>query len=105
MNENCCGAVLAASLTSLDATNLARGYAALADPIRLRVISILASAPAGEVCVCDLVAPLAQSQPTVSYHLRVLSEAGLVKGERSGKWVWFSLERSSLAALRVAIDS
>ena len=104
-SDECCAAVLAAPLTSTDATRLSRGYAALADPVRLRVLSILASAPSGEVCGCDLVAPLRKSQPTVSHHLRVLSEAGLVKGERRGKWVWYSLERSALAALRMAIDS
>ena len=70
---------------------LAKGFAALADPARLRVISILAAAEGGEVCVCDFVEPLGKSQPTVSHHLKVLGEAGLVVGNRRGKWVWYSL--------------
>ncbi len=101
----CCASVLAAPLDAADATELASGFSALADPVRLRVLSILAASPEGEVCVCDFVEPLAKSQPTVSHHLKVLSEAGLVHGERRGKWVWYSLNRDRLAELRAAIDS
>jgi len=101
----CCASVLAAPLDTADAAELASGFAALADPVRLRVLSILAAAPEGEVCVCDFVEPLAKSQPTVSHHLKVLSEAGLVQGDRRGKWVWYSLNRGRLAELRAAIDS
>ena len=64
--------------TPTDAAELAHGFTALADPVRLRVLSILAAAPDGEVCVCDFVEPLGKSQPTVSHHLKILSEAGLV---------------------------
>ena len=81
------------------------GFSALADPVRLRVLSILAASPEGEVCVCDFVEPLGKSQPTVSHHLKILSEAGLVQGDRRGKWVWYSLNRERLAQLRAAIDS
>ena len=101
----CCASVLAAPLDTTDAAELASGFSALADPVRLRVLSILADAPEGEVCVCDFVEPLAKSQPTVSHHLKVLSEAGLVQGDRRGKWVWYSLNRDRLAQLRAAIDS
>jgi ArsR family transcriptional regulator len=66
---------------------------------------MLAAAPRGEVCVCDFVEPLGKSQPTISHHLRILSEAGLVHGARRGKWVWYSLDRVRLADLRSAIDS
>ena len=97
--------MLAAPLDTADATELASGFSALADPVRLRVLSILAASPDGEVCVCDFVEPLAKSQPTVSHHLRVLSEAGLVQGDRRGKWVWYSLNRARLAELRAAIDT
>jgi ArsR family transcriptional regulator len=100
----CCASVLAAPLDTIDATQLASGFSALADPVRLRLLSILAASPEGEVCVCDLVDPLAKSQPTVSHHLRVLSEAGLVHGDRRGKWVWYSLDRARLGELRAAID-
>ncbi len=101
----CCISVLAAPLDSSEATRLARGFHALADPVRLRVLSILASAPEGEVCVCDFVGPLGKSQPTISHHLKILSEAGLVQGDRRGRWVWYSLNRERLADLRAAIDS
>jgi ArsR family transcriptional regulator len=101
----CCASVLAAPLDKTDAAELASGFSALADPVRLRVLSILAASPEGEVCVCDFVEPLAKSQPTVSHHLKVLSEAGLVRGDRRGKWVWYSLNRDRLAQLRAAIDS
>ncbi len=102
--EACCPSVLAAPLDAGPAATLAQGFAALADPIRLRLLSMLAAAPAGEVCVCDFVAPLARSQPTVSHHLKVLSDAGLVRGERRGRWVWYSLERARLVELRDALE-
>ena len=104
-STECCASVLAAPLDTVDAAELASGFNALADPVRLRVLSILAASPEGEVCVCDFVEPLAKSQPTVSHHLKVLSEAGLVQGDRRGKWVWYSLNRDRLAQLRSAIDS
>ncbi len=100
----CCRSVLEAPLGRPDAEELARGFAALADPVRLRLLSILAAAATGEACVCDVVAPLGKSQPTVSHHLKVLGEAGLVHGERRGRWVWYSLDRERLATLRAAID-
>ena len=61
--------------------------------------------PSGEVCVCDFVDPLGKSQPTISHHLKILNEAGLIRGDRRGKWVWYSLDRDRLAALRAAIDT
>lgn len=101
----CCPSLLTTDLTQQGAAELARGFSALGDPARLRVLSILASAPNGEVCVCDFVDPLGKSQPTVSHHLKVLSEAGLVQGERRGKWVWYSLNPERVAALRSALDA
>lgn len=103
--DQCCPSVLAAPLAAAEAVDLARGFTALADPVRLRVLSILADAPEGEVCVCDFVAPLGKSQPTISHHLKILGEAGLVHGDRRGKWVWYSLDRQRLADLRSAIDA
>jgi ArsR family transcriptional regulator len=99
----CCRSVLSAPVDTAQATELAKGFAALADPARLRVLSILAAAPAGEVCVCDLVEPLGKSQPTVSHHLKVLGDAGLVAGDRRGKWVWYRLIPERVAALREAL--
>jgi ArsR family transcriptional regulator, arsenate/arsenite/antimonite-responsive transcriptional repressor len=101
----CCPSLLAAPLEVAEAEELATGFSALSDPVRLRVLSMLADATTGEVCVCDFVGPLGKSQPTISHHLKILSEAGLVSGERRGKWVWYSLNRDRLAGLRAAIGS
>jgi ArsR family transcriptional regulator len=103
--EICCPSVLTAPLDGPDAAELAKGFTALADPVRLRVLSMLAAAPTGEVCVCDFVEPLGKSQPTISHHLKILGEAGLVHGDRRGKWVWYSLDRDRLARLRGALDA
>jgi ArsR family transcriptional regulator len=103
-SEQCCRSVLASPLDAAQADHLARGFTALADPVRLRVLSILAAAPAGEVCVCDFVGPLGRSQPTISHHLKILGEAGLVHGDRRGKWVWYSLDRARLRQLQEALS-
>jgi ArsR family transcriptional regulator len=101
--EACCPSVLAAPLTETEAGHLARAFAALGDPVRLRLLSLLASAPAGEVCACELVVPIGRSQPTVSHHLKVLTEAGLIVGERRGRWVWYAVVPERLALLRGAL--
>jgi ArsR family transcriptional regulator, arsenate/arsenite/antimonite-responsive transcriptional repressor len=101
--EACCPSVLEAPLDAAQAAELARGFAALGDPARLQILSILAAAPDGEVCVCEFVEPLGKSQPTVSHHLKVLGDAGLVEGDRRGKWVWYRLVSSRLAALQASI--
>lgn len=102
-DETCCPSVLEAPLDAEQAAELARGFAALGDPARLQILSILAASPAGEVCVCELVEPLGKSQPTVSHHLKVLGEARLVEGERRGKWVWYHIVPERLEALRATI--
>jgi ArsR family transcriptional regulator len=99
----CCASVLTAPLDDNQAGELARGFAALADPARLQILSILAAAPAGEVCVCEFVEPLGKSQPTVSHHLKVLGDARLVEGDRRGKWVWYRIIPERLEALRAAL--
>ena len=101
----CCPSLLSAPLDAAEAAELAKGFSALGDPVRLRILSLLAAAPDGEVCVCDFVGPLGRSQPTVSHHLAVLAQAGLVASDRRGKWVWYSLNRERLAALRGALDT
>ncbi len=101
---DCRPSALVSPLGSTEAADLGRGFSALGDEIRLRVLSILAAAPGGEVCVCDLVGPLARSQPTVSHHLKVLADAGLVHGDRRGRWVWYSLDQARLASLRAALE-
>ena len=104
-SEACCPSVLSSPLDALEASELATGFTALADPVRLQVLSILATSTGGEVCVCDFVEPLGKSQPTVSHHLKILAKAGLVHGERRGKWVYYSLDRDRLSALRGALGS
>ena len=69
------------------------------------LFALILMAPDGEVCVCDFVEPVGKSQPTVSHHMKILSDAGLVHGERRSKWVYYSLDRMRLAGLRAAIDS
>jgi ArsR family transcriptional regulator len=93
--------VLEAPLSEDQAGEVARMFAALADPVRLRLLSLVAAA--AEICSCDLQAPLGKSQPTVSHHTKALSEAGLIVGERRGKWVWWRVVPERLAALRDAL--
>ncbi|MGH9189562.1 MAG: metalloregulator ArsR/SmtB family transcription factor [Acidimicrobiales bacterium] len=101
--NECCPAVLASPLSESRAGEVARDFAVLADPVRLRLLSLLASAPAGEACVCELVEPLARSQPTVSHHLKVLAEAGLIVGEKRGRWVWYRPVPERLTQLRIVL--
>lgn len=101
--EEYCPSVLAAPLAEVEASELANGFAALADPVRLRLVSLLATAPDGAVCACDLVEPLGKSQPTISHHLKVLTEAGVIAGERNGRWIWYSVVDERLDALRSAL--
>ncbi|HEX2047210.1 MAG TPA: metalloregulator ArsR/SmtB family transcription factor [Acidimicrobiales bacterium] len=100
--EPCCTSVLEAPLEPDRATTLAAAFAALADPARLRLLSLIAAQPGGQ-CACDLVEPLGKSQPTVSHHLKVLYEAGLVDREKRGTWVWYRVVPERLAALRAAL--
>ena len=98
----CCGSVLAEPLKEKDATELAATFAALADPIRLRLLSIIAAS--AEVCSCDLEAPLKRSQPTISHHTKALAEAGLIVGEKRGKWMWWRVVPERVARLRDALS-
>ncbi len=86
--DDCCPAPLEPPLSEAQAAALTRGFAALSDPARLRLFSLIASQP-GQVCACSLVEPVGRSQPTVSHHLKVLYEAGLVDKERRGSWIWY----------------
>jgi ArsR family transcriptional regulator len=69
------------------------GFTALADPVRLQLLSIHATAPDGEVCICDFVEPVGKNQPTISHHLKILYDAGLVHGDWRSKWGYYSLDR------------
>jgi ArsR family transcriptional regulator len=101
--DGCCASVREPQLSEVDAAALARGFAALSDPARLRLLSMLTTAEAGELCACDLVGPLGRSQPTVSHHLKVLYEAGLVDRDKRGIWVWYRAVPERLAQLRQAL--
>ena len=94
----CCPALTASTLGKKDAAELAPVFAALSDPVRLRLLSIVASE--GEVCSCNLEGPLAKSQPTISHHTRVLSEAGLIVGEKRGRWMWWRIVPGQMQRLR-----
>ena len=83
---------------------LASAFKALGDPVRLRLLSLLATSDAGEVCACDLVEPTGKSQPTVSHHLKVLRDAGLVTASRRGVNIWYAVVPEQLEALRGALQ-
>lgn len=99
----CCEPVLEQALSEDEATDLAAAFKVLSDPVRLRLLSLIATAPNGEACACDLVEPLGRSQPTVSHHLSVLTDAGLLTREKRGRWAWFRAEPERLAVLRDAL--
>lgn len=86
----CCGGGVS-RLDTDDAAELAARLAALADPVRLQMLSIISSSQTGEVCACDFVGPIDKTQPTISHHLRVLADAGLVQGDKRGRWVWYRI--------------
>ena len=99
----CCGSVRNDVLDSADAETLARAFAALSDPIRLRMLSAIAAERGEEVCACDLVELSGRSQPTVSHHMKILVDAGLVTREKRGLWVWYRIEPNRLDALRTVL--
>lgn|SRR6185437_12795546 len=93
----CCPPITSAELSETEASRLAGVFAALGDPVRLRLLSIVASED--EVCSCNLEAPLGKSQPTISHHTRVLAEAGLIEGEKRGRWTWWRVVPSQMEQL------
>ncbi|WP_328622596.1 ArsR/SmtB family transcription factor [Streptomyces sp. NBC_00354] len=95
----CCSPMVREPLGEEAAADLAKTFKALADPVRLRLLSLIASHEGGEACVCDLTGPFDVSQPTISHHLKVLREAGLVGSERRGTWVYYWLLPAALARL------
>lgn len=102
--DACCSPLLAAPLDEAAAAELAAGFKVLADPVRLRLLSLIAAAPDGQACSCDLEEPVGKSQPTVSHHLSVLADAGLITKEKVGRWVMCSVVPERLAVLRDALD-
>ncbi len=98
----CCAPVRTDALDEDQADLLARSFAALSDPIRLRLLSFIASA-GQEVCACDLVEPSGRSQPTVSHHMKILLDAGLVTRDKRGLWVWYRVVPGRLDSLRAVL--
>ena len=92
----CCAPLAREPLTGEQATDLARVFKAMGDPVRLRLLSLVASHEGGEVCVCDLSEVFELSGPTISHHLKVLREAGLITGERRGTWVYYRIRPEAL---------
>jgi len=100
----CCAPLTQARLSADDAVLLAARLKALADPARLRLVSLLAASPGGEACVCDLTEPLGLTQPTVSHHLKVLHQAGLLTREKRSTWAFYAVIPEALAALAEVIN-
>lgn len=99
----CCETLGSDRFDEDDAAELAKGFHALSDPVRLHLLSMIASSGDGGVCVCDLVGPSGRSQPTVSHHLRILREARLVTSEKRGTWAWYFVQSERMAALKAAL--
>jgi ArsR family transcriptional regulator len=95
-----CAPLLAGPLEPDEAEGLARALRVLADPARLRILSLIQSQPTHEACVCHLTEPLGLTQPTVSHHLKVLADAGLVEREQRGSWAYFRVSAEQLRTLR-----
>ena len=100
----CCAPLLREPLTVRQAADLARVLKALADPVRLRLVSMVAAHDGGEACVCDLTEPLRLTQPTVSHHLKILVEAGIFTREKRGVWAYYALVPAALNALSVVLS-
>lgn len=99
----CCASVAGGALDEADATELAALLKVLADPARLRLLSLITTAPSGEACACDLGEVVGRSQPTISHHLAMLVDAGLVTREQRGRWAWYRAVPAQLAAVRDAL--
>ena len=100
----CCGTDPERALDEAEAVALAETFKALADPARLRLLSIIATSAGGEACACNLVEPLGRAQPTVSHHLSVLVDAGLLAREKRGRWAWYRIVPERLAAIRTSLE-
>ena len=100
----CCAPLVREPLNAQDANVLARRVKAIADPTRLRLLSLIA-AHGGEACMCDLIAPVGLSQPTVTHHLKVLVDGGLLERDKRGVWAYYSLVPGALDALSAVLSA
>jgi len=97
----CCAPLRTTPLAEDEAIELARMFAALADPVRLRLLSLVANTD--EVCSCDLLDTLGKSQPTISHHTKTLTDAGLITGEKRGRWIYWRVVPEKMDGLRKAL--
>lgn len=103
LSSPCCTPLQTSPLSEADADELAVMLKALADPVRLRLLSFIATTEDGEACACDLTEPAGRSQATVSHHLSQLTQVGVLKREQRGKWAWFRLDRDRLNSICAAV--
>ena len=103
VSDPCCTPLTELALSDADATELAATFKAIADPVRLRLLSVVASSPTGEICACDLPELFDRSQPTMSHHLSLLVKAGLLEREQRGKWAWFHVVPDRLDSLATVL--
>ena len=99
----CCSPRTGKPLSAADAAELARVFKAIADPVRLRLLSLIAAHTGGEACVCELTGAFELTGPTISHHLKVLREAGLIVGERRGTWIYYRVQPDLLTQLSAVL--
>jgi ArsR family transcriptional regulator len=105
VDASCCTPLTAEALTEESAVDLAKGFKALGDPVRLRLLSLIAARKGSEVCVCELTDAFTLTGPTISHHLKVLREARLIDCQRRGTWVYYWIIPASLTALSQLLDA
>jgi ArsR family transcriptional regulator len=99
----CCSPLMREPLTEAQSVELSRVFKAIADPVRLRLLSLIASHAGGEACVCDLTDAFELTGPTISHHLKVLREAGVIDGERRGTWIYYRVLPQTLQTLSAVL--
>ena len=102
---SCCSTPVPEPISEAQADQLASVLKALADPVRLRLVGLIAASDGGEACVCDLTEAFNLSQPTISHHLKVLRLAGLINSQRRASWIYYSMVPGALKALTSALDN
>lgn len=102
-NEAVCCSPGTAAIDVEAAERIAQVFKALGDPARVRLLSLISSTPDGEACICDLTEPVGLSQPTVSHHMKILADAGLVHREQRGRWAYFTVDNGALQAAADAL--
>ena len=101
----CCTPLLHEPITASQAADLARLLKALADPTRLRLVSMVVAHEGGEACVCELTGPLGLTQPTISHHLKILVDAGIFSRDKRGVWAYYALIRPAMDALSAVLST